>query len=313
MIGIDLGGTNLQFGVFDSDHRIVGRARGKTEAAGGLNQVIANLVTGVKQACQEAGISLDNLGAIGIAAAGAIDIPRGVILTSPNLGWTDVPLRDLLGQQLDRPIVLDNDVNGAVWAEHRLGAGRGAGDVLGVWVGTGIGGGLVLNRQVYHGDSFTAGEIGHTVIEPDGGRGRRTVEDLCSRRGMSRTLRELMPKYPGSVWHRSGRPPSEVIDSAALAEAYNAGDPLTIQVIHGAADLLGLATANWVTVLSLKTVIIGGGITEVLGEPYLDRIRESFRTNVFPPELQASELRMTELAADAGLLGAALLARESPR
>jgi glucokinase len=311
VLGIDLSATNLQFGVVDSACTIVGRTRGKTEAERGQDTVIANVVKGVHDACTRAGIAVDDLGAVGIAAAGAMDIPRGVILNAPNLRWTNVPLRDILAKALGRPIVLDNDVNGAVWGEHYLGAGRGRGDLLGVWVGTGIGGGLVLDGRLYHGRLFTAGEVGNTVIVPGGEPGERTVEDLCSRTGIVRALQRQLPRHPESPLAQRTPRPDTTIGTDALAEAYHRADALTRRVVDGAADLLGIAIANWVTLLSLETVIIGGGITEALGEPYLDRIRASFRADVFPEKCRDCELRMTELAADAGLLGAALLAREA--
>ena len=207
VIGVDLSATNLQFGVVASTGEIIGRTRGKTEANLGLDQVIDNVVKGIGEACEAAGVTLDEIGAVGIASAGAIDMPRGVILNAPNLGWIDVPLRDMLQDKLGRAIVLDNDVNGAVWGEYRLGAGRGRGDLLGVWVGTGIGGGLVLNGHVYHGSMFTAGEIGHTVITPHGAPGERVLEDHSSRSGMSKTLLRLLPQHPDSVL-REPRPPN---------------------------------------------------------------------------------------------------------
>ncbi len=292
VVGIDLSATNLQFGVVDSDNAIVGRARARTQADRGRDQVIANVCAGVRAACDAAGITLDDVAAVGVAAAGAIDMPRGVILTAPNLHWQDVPLRDILAAELGRPVALDNDVNGAVWGEYHLGAGRGKGDVLGVWVGTGVGGGLVLDGGLYHGDRFTAGEIGHTVLDPAGKPGERTVEDLCSRTALRRVL-------------------GEQVKTSAIAEAYRAGDPATSDTVNRSADLLGIAIANWVTLLSLDAVIIGGGITEALGEPYVKHIRESFDRDVFPDELRTCEISVTTLAADAGLLGAALLAREA--
>jgi len=290
VIGIDLSATNLQFGVVDAENAIIGRARAKTEVSRGQDHVIGNVCRGVHEACDAAGIALDAVGAVGVAAAGAIDMPRGVVLTAPNLHWKDMPLRDILAKELGRPVTVDNDVNGAVWAEHHLGAGRGRGDVLGVWVGTGIGGGLVLDGRLHHGDFFTAGEIGNTVFDPAGGPGQRTVEDLCSRTAMSRVL-------------------GVAITTTEIATAYADNHPATCEVVNRSADMLGIAIANWVTVLSLGTVILGGGMAEALGEPYLAKIRESFSRDVFPDELRACELLMTTLRADAGLLGAALLAR----
>ena len=293
VIGIDLSATNLQFGVVDGDNAIIGRAQAKTEVSRGQDHVIANVCRGVREACDAAGVALDRIGAIGVAAAGAIDMPRGVVLTAPNLHWKDMPLRDILARELGRPVTVDNDVNGAVWGEYKLGAARGRHDVLGVWVGTGIGGGLVLDGSLHRGDFFTAGEIGNTVIDPAGEPGQRTVEDLCSRTAMKRVL-------------------GATITTAEIAEAYADDDPATCEVVNQSADLLGIAIANWVTVLSLGTVVLGGGMTEALGEPYLARIRESFDRDVFPDELRACELLMTALRADAGLLGAALLARVLP-
>ncbi len=291
VVGVDLSATNLQFGVVDANNAIVGRARAKTEADLGTDHVISNVCRGVEKACEAAGMGLDDINAIGVAAAGAIDIPRGVVLEAPNLGWHDVPLRDLLAGKLGRPVALDNDVNGAVWGEYHLGAGRGHDNLLGVWVGTGVGGGLVLDGRLHHGTFFTAGEIGHTVMDPTGGPGARTVEDLCSRTAMKRVL-------------------GPTTTTRQIADAYTQGDPATRDVVNRSAELLGIAIANWVTALSLGAVIIGGGMTEALGTPYLERIRESFDRDVFPDELRACTLVLTTLRADAGVLGAAMLARD---
>ncbi len=311
VVGVDVGATNLQFGVVDAANDIIGRTRGKSEARAGLERVVANIVQGVSEACEAAAVRVSDLGAVGVAAAGAIDMPRGVILSAPNLHWTDVPLRDILEKKLPCPVVLDNDVNGAVWGEYRLGAGRGRGDVLGVWVGTGIGGGLVLNGQLYRGDLFTGGEVGHVVISPDGGPGERTIEDLCSRTGMLRAARKRAGDFPASPLAKLAERHEETLGTRAIVDAWQAGDALGRLVVERGAYLLGVGIAGWVTVLSMDTVIIGGGMTEALGEKYLDLVRESFRKDVFPPHLAECELRKTQLAADAGILGAALLARES--
>ena len=310
VIGIDLGGTNMQIGVVDQRHRIIGRERRHTEAKRGSKHVIKRLVEGVARACRDAHIKVKDIGAVGIAAAGAIDIPRGVVLEAPNLKWYDLPLRKLLEKPLGVPVVVDNDVNGAVWGESQLGAGRKRGDVLGVWVGTGIGGGLVLNGRLYWGEFFTAGEVGQTILFPGMAKGRTTVEDYCSRTGMARTILQHLPEHPDSPVYKLTDGTGQITGSKQFRQAIDMGCDLTNAVVNEAADLLGIAIANQITVLALDSVILGGGVTEALGEPYLKRIRASFRKHVFPKRCAKCQLLMTELKDDAGLLGAALLARQ---
>lgn len=309
VVGIDLGGTNMQLGIVGDQHRIIARAKRKTQAERGQDAVIRRILTAVEELCDKAAIDMGTLQAVGIAAPGAIDIPNGIVLEAPNLGWRDTPLRDLLHEALGCPIAVDNDVNGAIWGEHHLGAARGQDNVLGVWVGTGVGGGLILGGRLYHGDFFTAGEIGQTVIEPEGEPGARTLEDYASRTGMSRIIIKRLPRRKKSMLHDLIDRERGVAGSSKLAKAFNAKDPLAVEVVEHAARVLGIAIANMVTVLSLNRVVIGGGVTEALGQPFIDLIRASFDRDVFPDRCRACELVMTELADDAGLLGAAILAQ----
>jgi glucokinase len=308
VIGIDVGGTNMQFGVVDAGNAVIGRAAAKTEAAEGLDHVLDNLVAGLEAACRAADLTPPDIAAVGVVAAGAMDIPNGIVLIAPNLGWHDVPLRDLLQQRIGRPVVLDNDVNGATWAEYHLGAGDGQGDALGVWVGTGV---LVLRGRLHDGDFFTAGEIGHTIIEPSGTPGRRTVEDLCSRTGIRNVIGYRLADYPRSIIHELTAGDINRLGTDQIKDAYERGDDLAVDVVHRAADLLGMAIANTVTMLAMRSVFLGGGITEALGEPYFNRVRASLLAEVFPDRCRSCRLMMTKLAADSGLLGAALLARKA--
>jgi len=314
--GIDLGGTNIQAALVDGGATIIARRHDKTRPEEGCEAVLARMEAMVREVCREAKVEVDDLDAIGIAAPGAIDMPRGIVLEAPNLRWRNVELRDRFHAAIGRPVVIENDVNAAVWGEYRLGAGRGHDDLVGVWVGTGVGGGLVLGGRLHRGTFFTAGEIGQTVIMPDGESGRRTVEDLCSRSGMARIVAGELGRHPESMFHSRTEaggldiPELGVELGAELTRAYEAGDELARRVIHRAAELLGIAVANWVTVLAPGRVVIGGGVTESLGQPFIDLIRTSFERDVFPARFRACELVMTELAGDAGLLGAALRARE---
>lgn len=313
IVGIDLGGTNMQVALVDGQDAILAREHRKTEATDGVDAVIARMVAGVKRCCAEAKASISDLAAVGVAAPGAIDLSDGSVVQAPNLQWENVPLRDRLRKELGCPVVVDNDVNVAAWGEHRLGAGRGHEHLIAVWVGTGLGGGLVLSGRLHHGSFLSGAEIGQTVLMPNGETGRRTVEDYCSRSGMVRTIMSELENHPESAFHSctagQGSPARQAI-GAALVSVYESGDRLAAKVIHQAADLLGTAIANWVTVLAPSRVVIGGGVTEALGGPFIDRIRRSFERDVFPARCRECELIMTELAADAGLLGAATLARD---
>lgn len=309
--GVDIGGTNMQIGVVDDAGTIVGRTARRTGARGGADHVVATVADGLDEACANAGIERSAVSAVGLAAAGAMDFERGLVLISPNLDWDDLPLRDLAADALGRPVILENDVNAAAWGEYVLGAGRGgSGDALGVWIGTGVGGGLVLEGNLHRGNLHTAGEIGHTVAEPTGAAGARTVEDFCSRTGMRRRIVAGFAAHPDSVLavHRAD---PDAIGTEEICAAYVAGDPLTCNVIHEAADRLGVAIGNVVTMLALPRVFLGGGMTESLGAPWIERLTASIKSAAFPPETaDAVSVVATTLAADAGLLGAALIARD---
>jgi glucokinase len=310
IVGIDLGGTNMQVGVVDDRNRVIGRARKKTRSADGLDAVLSRVIDGVKEACDDAGVSRDRLGAVGIGAPGAIDIDRGVVLEAVNLRWNDVPLASILRDRLGVPVVVDNDVNAAVYGEYRLGAGEGARDILGAWVGTGIGGGLILDGRLYHGHFRTAGEFGHMIALPNVPAGLREVEDICSRTAIVERITRLVRTNHPSVLTSMVDDISSV-KSSLIAQAYKQQDPVVVRVVDEAAHILGVAVAGVVTLLSLGRVVIGGGLTEAMGEALVGRVRAAVRDNVFPDRCRAVEVVATRLEDLAGVLGAALLARES--
>jgi glucokinase len=311
VIGVDVGGTNMQFGVVDGACGLMGRAQGKTEADRGLEHVLDNIVRGAEAACMEAGVTLDDIAAVGLVAPGAMDLERGVVLSALNLQWFNVPLRNLLVERFRRPVVFENDVNGAVWGEYHLGAGDGQGDALGVWIGTGVGGGLILDGKIHHGDFFTAGEFGYHVARPHGEPGRRTIEEHCSRTGIRAIVSDSLRAYPDSIIHRLTGGDVNRLGTTEIKTAFEAGDELMVRTIDHVAHLLGTAIASIVTLLAVRTVFLGGGITEELGDPFVSKIRRSFELDVYPARCKECRIMPTKLAADAGLLGAALLARQA--
>jgi glucokinase len=314
VVGIDLGGTNMQVGVVDASFTIVGRSKAKTKAEQGGDAVVERMAEAVAEACDRAGVKPQAIEAIGIGAPGAIDMERGIVLEAPNLRWNHMPLAERMSARCaGRPVLLDNDVNVAVYGENRLGAGQNARDVLGVWIGTGIGGGLVLNGSLYYGSLGTAGEIGQAILFPGAPLGLRTLEQNCSRKHLAGRLSRLIEaNHPSMLLQLAGGTIDGVAEAGAstLAEAYAKGDRLTIEVLDEAAVMLGTAISAYVTVLSLPMVILGGGLSEAMGQAFADRVAGAMKPHVFPKALQACRVVTTRLADDAGLLGAAILAHE---
>ncbi|MEM9064931.1 MAG: ROK family protein [Planctomycetota bacterium] len=320
-IGIDLGGTNMQIGVVrpdalsarpEGDHNelIAGRAKLKTKAEEGLEAVIDRLHRGIEEACANAGIALDELRCLGIGAPGAIDPDRGVVVEAPNLRWNDVPLAAMLEDRLDIPCLVDNDVNVAVYGEDRLGAGAGSDYLLGVWCGTGVGGGLILDGKLYYGAKGTAGEIGHMLALPSAQPGSRSLEQNCSRSSIAERLVKLIRANQKSMITDLTEGRYDKIKSGIIGRAFEAGDELTVEVISEAAKLLGHHIAGIVTLLSLDRVVLGGGLTEALGAPWVEMVRTSTQKTAFPESVRGVAVVATALEDDAGLLGAALLGFE---
>lgn len=311
VIGIDLGGTNTLACVLLPDGTIAGRAHRPTDAARGAAAVIDGLADAARAACGEADVPLTDIASVGIAVCGAVDHAAGVVLATGALEWKDVPLSSELHARLDRPIVLENDVNAAAWGEYRLGAGRGADGMIAAWVGTGIGGGIILDDRLYHGPRGTAGELGQMKAD-NTGREPRILEAIASRTGMRTLVGERAAAHPDSSLLSTVDGVLDAIGTTELAEAHAAGDPLTVEVVDHAALVLGSALANAVTLLSIDTVVLGGGMTESLGDTWVRQVRAAFDRDVFPPQA-ATWCRMlpTELHADAGLVGAAMIAADS--
>ncbi|MFG0292304.1 MAG: ROK family protein [Phycisphaerales bacterium JB050] len=321
VVGIDLGGTNLQVGVVDASDQIIGRSKKKTKAEKGPDFVLNRIAEAVHEACEEADCTPADLAAIGIGAPGAIDFATGTVLEAPNLCWNNIPLAaELSSRCANAPVLVDNDVNVAIYGENRLGAGCNAENVLGVWCGTGVGGGLILNGRLYHGGFGSAGEIGQTLLFPTAPLTHRLLEDVCSRTAVAHRLATLIEKnHPSSLPEIAlrrdkekdrKRTPLRDIGSSVIGTAYAEGDELTRTVVHETADLLGRAISNAVTLLALPNVVLGGGLTEALGQPWVDRVAASCREHVFPKAATQARFAATELEDRAGLLGAALLARE---
>jgi len=309
-VGVDLGGTNVTAGVLDAKGKIVGREKTKTKADKGEDDVMERIARVVEESINESGLDKSKIGGVGIGAPGAVDVKKGIVINAVNLRWNYFPLAERLSEMVSLPVTLDNDVNVGAWGEYRAGAGKGFDELLAIFVGTGIGGGLVLNGDLHHGFFGTAGEIGHTVVEPNAGRGRRTLENLASRTSIANLLADLIRSNHESALTEITEGKLDKIRSGALSKAMDKKDALTREVIEKAAHYVGIAAANMVTVLSLPCVVLGGGLTEAVGDQFVKWVRDSFDDFVFPPELRECKIVASKLGDDAGVVGAGMLAMD---
>ncbi len=320
-IGIDLGGTNMQIGVVVPDRdtfRVAGQSKRKTKAEDGADAVIDRICEGVNEACAAAGITPASIGGIGIGAPGVIEPTKGVVVEAVNLRWNDVPLADLIAKRLRTRVVVDNDVNVAVWGEHRLGAGRGSPNMMGIWIGTGIGGGLILGGKLHYGHFLSAGEVGHSILFPSHPLGSRTLENNASRTNVSnRIIKLINSNYKSKLTSELGDDPdkwTKEVKSKLIAQHYRGGereDGLVVRVVDDAAEMIGVAVANCVTIMSLERVVLGGGLTEACGKPFVERVAKYARELIFPKAAaQNVDIAASKLEDQAGILGAAMLAME---
>lgn len=312
-VGLDLGGTNLNVVVLDGDDQIIGRARLRTPVNGDRADVIDVMFAAISDAVGSAGLAVDDVDAIGVGTPGIV--VGGTVGGARNVpGWDDrFALDEVLGQRVGRPIRVANDVNAAAAAEHRLGAGVGHDDLLVVFMGTGVGAGLILHGALYEGARGGAGEFGHTIVSVDGAVcpcGRRgCVEAYAGRGAMEQRARRAVAAGRSSILFdvmaemERPRPTSSVFQ-----ESLARGDELTADLLDGAVDAIAAGIASAANLLDVSQVVLGGGLADKLGDWLRLRIQSAMTPLLF---LQPSHLTIqpAALGDDAGAIGAAILAR----
>ncbi len=315
VIGMDLGGTKILGAVVDRKGRIVGEAKTKTKPEDGPDAVIERIARTARQAARRAKLGWVDVVAIGIGAPGPMDPTTGVVYNPPNLpGWDEIPLGPRLSEALDVPVYVENDVNLGTLGEYALGAGQGTVDMVGIFVGTGVGGGLILGGELRSGFRHAAGEVGHMIVLADGpvcGCGKRgCLESVASRTAIERDIQL------GLAAGRESRIPEWLGDgglltSGVLAQAVRQGDPLVTEIVGRAQWYLGLLTASVVNLVDPEMVVFGGGVVEALGEEFLAPIRITAR-QYYIQQAGADKVRIVaaKLGDHAGVFGAAVLARQ---
>jgi glucokinase len=313
--GIDLGGTKVQAVVLDGGRSVVAGARHPTPSEGGPQDVIDALAATLADACEQAGVGVHDLAGVGIGSPGAIDSRRGVVTGAGNLPGEGAPINMVAGlrELTGADVYIDNDVTVGVKAEYELGAAKGSKSLLGVWWGTGVGGGIVLNGKTWEGRGAAA-ELGHVVVKIDGARctcGRQgCLEAYAGRGAMEIRARELHRRGRKTdlfkIMEKRGR---TRLQSGIWARALDHGDELATELIDRAVKALGAGVGSAVNLLDVETVVIGGGLGTRLGEPYVERIREAMQPHLFVSE-RPPDVRAAALGDPGGAIGAALLVPE---
>ena len=311
-LGLDVGGTKVLTCVFDQDFELIGAQKKKNRADGKAGLSPSRLLDVTREALDELGIDPATLAGVGVGAAGWLDLDRGVLLQAPNLGWHNVKLAQMLRRAFGVPAVLANDVDAGTYAEYRFGAARKARCVVGVFPGTGIGGGCVYEGRLLRGKVSSCMEIGHYLIAPDGplcGCGRRgCLEAVASRLAISAAA--AAAAFRGEAPHLLRLAGTDVakIRSGDLGAAIRAGDRVVEQIVRHAAQQIGQALVSVVHLLAPDTILLGGGLVEELPELFASEVGQTVRGLALATYTQDLRFVTAKLSGHATAMGAAALA-----
>ncbi|MHC4476761.1 MAG: ROK family protein [Planctomycetota bacterium] len=315
-VGIDLGGTNIKIGCFDTQLKLIAKTSATTEADAGPQTVVDTMAQTAEKLSAENALSCQDIAAVGIGAPGPANLDEGIIIASPNMpSFKNVPLRKMVSDRFGKPAVLENDANAACWGEFVLGAGKDVNDMVFFTLGTGIGGGIVSGGKLVHGSADNAAELGHIIIYPDGrlcGCGQRgCVEAYASanstaarateaaRAATPSSLKELLQQNDKITC-------KDVFDHAA------AGDNLAKEITDQTAKALAIICVNMLHTTEPKRIVFAGGMIAA-GDMLLHSIKEHFNAQIWTLKKEPVEIAFATLGEDAGIIGAAALARHAQR
>ena len=317
-IGVDLGGTKVKVAVVDARGKIHQELRQPTNVAGGPDRIIADIVEMVRKVLGQSPPSA--CAGLGVGVAGQITPDTGVVRFAPNLNWREVPFGDRLQATLNLPVVVTNDVRAATWGEWLHGSGRGVEDLICLFIGTGVGGGVVSGGRMLSGCTNTAGELGHMTTDLNGPRctcgNRGCLEALAGGWAIARRGREAIREAPeaGKALLKAAglKEPVVLLDVTAkvVADAAQAGDPLARVIMDEVAQALIAGTVSLVNAFNPSRLILGGGVIHGMPE-LVDRIDRGIRQSALKTASEALQVLPGKLKNDAGVVGAANLAIQS--
>lgn len=312
-IGFDLGGTKMLAAVCNSKFEIVGHKRKNTKGHEGAEAGVERVKQTIHRALEEAELTIDRVAGIGIGVPGPLDLNLGVVLDTPNLNWKNIPIRALLEKEFDVPVTLVNDVDAGVYGESRLGAAQGARCVIGLFPGTGIGGGCVINGQIWRGERLSCFEVGHICVQPGGpicGCGHRgCLEAVASRLAISAAAAQAAYRGQAPNLQRIAGMDLANIRSGALAESIEQGDRIVEDIVREAARQLGNVAGTLVNLLAPDVILLGGGLVEALPKLFTEEVKQAAEAQAMPAYRKSFRVTVASLADYAAVKGAAAWAQ----
>jgi glucokinase len=318
VVGVDLGGTKILSGVFKHSFECIGTAKLSTKPQRGVDEVIERIARCVQDAVDEADLSLKQVAGVGIGAPGAVDFAGGTVIFAPNLeGWKDVSLKKQLEKLLGVPVFVENDCNIAALGVYVVELKSKPRSMVGVFVGTGIGGGLIVNGEPYSGFGHTAGEIGHMVLDINGpkcGCGNKgCFEALASRTAIFQQIKAGIKDGQKTILTDMLGDDLSDLRSGDIRKAIRRGDKFVDRIVEGAAEYIGIGVANLVNILNPEVVVLGGGVMEALQDEMMGVIVETAQDYAMPGSMKGVEIVASKLGDSAGITGAAVLARREAK
>jgi len=308
VLGLDLGGTNMVGAALSEEGDLLAKSQITTEASGGLEHVLSRMADCLLGVLERSGCSREDVLAAGVGAPGPLNQKTGVIFTPPNLpGWKDVPLADELHKRLGVPVFIENDANCAAYGENWLGAGRDCKDLICLTLGTGIGGGIILNEELVRGVDGTAAEIGHMIIEMHGRKcncgSYGCFEQYGSATGLVNRAREAIEGGEKTVLTETV-PDLTKLTARDISEAMERGDAFARRMITETGEILGIGITSLVNLLNPEVVVLCGGLIGA-GEALFEPIRDTVKKRAFAVPAARARIVPSVLGGDAGVIGAA--------
>lgn len=312
LVGVDLGGTKILAGVFDTSFNCLARIKISTKPERGPEGVIERIARCVRDAVDESDLSMKQIRGIGVGAPGAVNTEEGRVIFAPNLDWKDVPLKKELEKHLDLPVFIENDCKQNTLGVYDAEFKSKPRFLIGVFLGTGIGAGIIVEGKPYTGFNGSAGEVGHMVLDvngPECGCGNRgCFEALASRRAIFRTIQSAVKKGQDTVLVEMLGKDLGDLRSGDLRKAIRQGDKFVEKVIEQAAEYTGIAVGNLINLFNPQVIVLGGGIIEQLEHEMLPIIEKVAKAHALPGTAKGIDIVATRLGDDAGITGGAVLA-----